>query len=58
MEPEENSRTAVTYADITNASNGSAGNTSTAKTRWGHHFNFVEVFRESFPSCPRGDGNP
>jgi hypothetical protein len=28
------------------------------ESRWGHQFDFVEVFRERFPSRPREDGNP
>jgi len=28
------------------------------ESRWGHHFDFVEVFCERFPSRVGGDGNP
>ncbi len=29
----------------------------TIESRWGHQFDFVEVFRERFPSRVEGDGN-
>src|SRR5512132_381318 len=28
------------------------------ESRWGHHFDFVEVFRERSPSRVQRDGNP
>jgi hypothetical protein len=30
---------------------------SSIESRWGHHFELVEVFREGFPSRVGGDGN-
>ncbi len=31
---------------------------SSLTSRWGHQLIFVEDFREGFPSCPGGSGNP